>query len=90
MANSLYGVLGNRYFRLYKLDLGKSITLTGRELLKFAGYHISKYMVNGSLEVDSEFIEKFEDHKKYIIYGDTDSLYISISEYLSDKGINID
>lgn len=90
LANSLYGVLGTPSFRLFKLDLAKTITLTGRELLKFAGFHLSQYMRTESKDIDPDFDTKFnEGNPKYIIYGDTDSLYVSMAEYLLDKNISI-
>ena len=89
LANSLYGVLGTPSFRLFKLDLAKTITQTGRELLRFAGYHLSQYMANGGTEIDPMFDEKFNNERKYIVYGDTDSLYVSMAEYLLDKGYDL-
>jgi len=87
LANSLYGVLGTFSFRLFKLDLAKTITLTGQEAIKFAGHHLSKYMHTGDKNIDTDFLEDFEEPKKYLMYTDTDSLFLNISDYLLDKNI---
>lgn len=88
LANSLYGVLGTFSFRLFKLDLAKSITLTGQEAIKFAGHHLSKYMFTGDKKIEANFMDNFEDPKKYLLYGDTDSLFLNIADYLTDKNIS--
>jgi len=86
LANSIYGFMGLVSSRLFKLDLARSITLPGQELIKFAGTHLTKYMDTGDMNIDPNFIDKFEDmDKKYLIYGDTDSIFLDISEYLMDK-----
>lgn len=35
LANSIYGVIGNRYFRCFDLDVAESITATGQYLIKY-------------------------------------------------------
>jgi len=88
LANSIYGFMGLSSSRLFKLDLAKSITLTGQELLKFAAVHLNNYMVNGDMSINPDFIDKFDDiDNKYLIYGDTDSLFLNISEFLMDKNL---
>lgn len=86
LANSIYGFMGLASSRLFKLDLARSITLPGQELLKFAGTHLTNYMVTGDKSINPDFIDNFENmDKKYLIYGDTDSIFLDISEYLMDK-----
>lgn len=43
-ANSLYGVLSNPYSRFFSLELGNSITLTGRTVCRFQSYMADKYL----------------------------------------------
>jgi uracil-DNA glycosylase family 4 len=85
LANSIYGVLGNHSFRFFKMDLAKTVTLTGQEVVKFSGYHLSNYMKNGDLSINADFAENYEDKKKYLVYQDTDSLFVEIGEYLEDQ-----
>ena len=61
IANSFYGVLGFRYFRLYKKEVAESITYAARKIIIEVG-------------------KKFEEAGYEIIYGDTDSVFISIGE----------
>jgi uracil-DNA glycosylase family 4 len=85
LANSLYGVLLNEYFRFYNLDLGRSVTLSGQEAIRFAGYHLNNYMENEDLKVNLRFEKEVENDLKYLTYIDTDSLFIKIGDYIKDK-----
>lgn len=88
LANSIYGFMGLASSRLFKIDLARSITLPGQELIKFAGTHLTKYMENGSKDINPDFIDEFDNlDKKYLIYGDTDSIFLNMSEYLMDKNL---
>src|SRR5690606_33690671 len=35
LANSIYGVIGNKYFRCFNIDMAESITATGQYLIKY-------------------------------------------------------
>lgn len=86
-ANSIFGGLGNVYFRFFNIDLFKTITLTGQEVSKFAQYYAGRYMKYGSIEYDSDYSEKVSEPVPYTIYGDTDSIFLGMYEYLVDKNI---
>ena len=66
--NSLYGALGNQYFRHYRLDNAEAITLTGQVSIRWIERKVNEY-VNAAL--------KTED-KDYVIASDTDSIYINL------------
>ena len=69
LLNSLYGVLGLPSFRFYDLDNASAVTLTGQEIIKTS----AKY-------VNSKFNKKCgTKDKDYVIYIDTDSLYLDIN-----------
>ena len=85
LANSMYGALLNKHFRFYNQDLGYSITATGQEAIKFAGYHLNDYMETGKFEIDVRFASKINDNLKYLLYVDTDSLFIKIGDFIRDK-----
>lgn len=86
LANSIYGVLANHGFRFFCNDLAKTITLTGQEVVKFSGYHLGYFMENNKTEINSEFLNGYEDTNiPYIIYQDTDSIFVAMGDYLYDK-----
>ena len=67
LMNSLYGALGNQYFKYFDLRLAEGITLTGQLAIQWAERTVNKYMneLLGSDDVD------------YVIAIDTDSLYVN-------------
>ena len=68
LMNSLYGALANEHFRFYKYEHAASITLTGQFALRSIEKHI-----------DAELNDLFKtEGAKYLIYGDTDSLYFTL------------
>lgn len=42
LANSIYGVLGNQYFRSFSIDIAESITATGQYLIKYLKEYYEK------------------------------------------------
>jgi len=84
LMNSLYGVLGNQHFRFYSNDLARSITLEGQELLKFSAVHCNKYMMNQK-DIDCDFMRTVLEPLEYVIYGDTDSIFVDLTSYLKAK-----
>lgn len=70
LMNSLYGAMGNVYFRFYDLRIAEGITLTGQLAIKWAERAVNKAVnkLNGTEGVD------------YVIAIDTDSIYIRMDE----------
>ena len=68
--NSLYGALGNQYFRHYRLDNAEAITLTGQVSIRWIERKINEYL-NKALKTDD---------KDYVIASDTDSVYINLGD----------
>ena len=66
LMNSLYGALGNRWFRYFDQRVAESITMSGQLAILWAERTVNKEM-NKLLETDEE---------DYVIAIDTDSLYI--------------
>jgi DNA polymerase elongation subunit (family B) len=91
LANSIYGALGNEYFRFYNINLAKSITLPGQELLKYCTVHCDHFMHAGgqidSFVMDKKFMDKVKS-LTYVVYGDTDSMFVYLTDYLKNKGID--
>lgn len=72
--NSLYGCMGNKYFKFFDIRLAESTTKTGREIL----YHMAKQI---SKELGGDYVYPNDA----IIYGDTDSCYFkTYTDNLSD------
>ena len=77
LLNSLYGVLGLSIFRFYDLDNAAAVTLTGQEIIKTS----AKY-------VNNKFNKRCgTKDKDYVIYIDTDSLYLDIKSLADHEKI---
>lgn len=70
LMNSLYGALGNQYFRYFDQRVAESITAGGRMSIKWA-----ERAVNGEM---NKLLAT--DDKDYVIAIDTDSLYINMND----------
>ena len=70
LLNSLYGALGNRYFRYFDLRVAEGITLTGQTVIRWAEKAVNDFMnkVCHTTEVD------------YVIAIDTDSVYVNFGK----------
>ena len=71
--NSLYGALGNQYFRHYRLDNAEAITLTGQVSIRWIERKVNEY-VNKALKTEGV---------DYVIASDTDSIYINLGPLVS-------
>lgn len=88
IANSIFGIIAMPFFRMYNIDIAKAITSTGQEALKFSVVHTSRYLKNDDTTVNKKFIKEFETSDlEYIEYGDTDSIFVQMGDYLIDQGI---
>ena len=72
LMNSLYGALGNRWFRYFDQRVAESITLAGQLSIKWAERAVNTEM-NNLLSTDDD----------YVIAIDTDSLYINMSKLVN-------
>lgn len=69
LLNSLYGALGNQYFRYFDQRIAEGITLSGQLSIRWAEKAMNKEM-NKILQTSG---------KDYVIAIDTDSLYINFA-----------
>ena len=76
MMNSLYGALGNRWFRYYDVRVAEAITLSGQLAIRWAERTVNEYM--------SKLLDKEDD---YVIAIDTDSVYINFGPMVEKMGI---
>ena len=71
LLNSLYGAMGNRYFRFFDQRIAEAITLTGQLTIRWAEYALNSYLNR---------VLKNREWKDYIVAIDTDSLYVSLDD----------
>lgn len=94
LANSVYGIIGNKYFRGFSIDLAESITGTGQYLIKWLQSYFNssgdpKSDDGGTRKKGHEPNECHDDglgndeslsaiDERKAIYGDTDSIFVTI------------
>lgn len=66
LLNSLYGAMGNRWFRYYDLRVAEAVTLSGQMVIQWAEREVNQFM-NKILGTD----------KDYVVAIDTDSVYVN-------------
>lgn len=67
LMNSLYGALGNQYFKYFDLQVAEAVTLTGQMVIRWAEKSINEAM-NKVMKTEG---------KDYVVAIDTDSLYVN-------------
>jgi len=72
LLNSLYGALGNRYFRFFDQRIAEAITLSGQAIIRWGENAINEYL-NKLLSTK----------KDYVITIDTDSLYVGLGDLVN-------
>jgi DNA polymerase elongation subunit (family B) len=75
LLNSLYGAMGNKYFRFFDQRIAEAITLSGQLTIRWAEVAINKYMQS-----------ILKTKKDYVIAIDTDSLYVNMDDLV--KAVN--
>ena len=79
-SNSLYGSLGNKFFRYFMMEIAEGITITGQYVIKSVNKAINEYL-NRILETkDIDFV----------IAGDTDSSIITLSHLVKKMNFGVD
>lgn len=72
LMNSLYGGMSNEFFRYFDIRLAESITLTGQLTIRWAEKTLNNFMNKYLNTTDID----------YVIAIDTDSLYISVDDFV--------
>jgi DNA polymerase elongation subunit (family B) len=82
--NSLYGAIGNAFFRYFSLDFAEAITLSGQLAAMWTETRLNEYM-NKLFETTNY---------EYVIYADTDSNYLTfepiIEKVFGNKDVPIE
>lgn len=73
LMNSLYGAMGNVYFRYYDIRIAEGITMTGQLLIRSVAKQLTDFM--------NEWCDT--DGIDYSFYSDTDSTYITLGNYVN-------
>jgi len=71
--NSLYGAMGNEYFRFFDLENAQAVTMTGQFIIRYVGNKLNDFL---NKKIGTENYE-------YVIYIDTDSNYITLDPLVS-------
>jgi len=75
LLNSLYGAMGNKWFRYFDMRIAEGITLTGQATIRWAENHLNDYL-NAALQTK----------KDYVVAIDTDSVYVRLDEFVNRLG----
>lgn len=86
--NSIYGAVGNNWFVCFNPEVAEAVTLQGQDLIKHSEKLLHKYF-HEFWHVDKELHEKLglKEVRKVkspmVVYGDTDSNYVSFQEVVN-------
>lgn len=72
LLNSLYGAMGNRFFRYFTMEIAEGITITGQFIIKWAEKNVNAFL-NKTLKTN----------KDYVIAIDTDSVYAGLADLVN-------
>lgn len=73
LMNSLYGAMGNVYFRYYDIRVAEGITMTGQLIIRTVAKRLTDFI---NEECNTHGID-------YSFYSDTDSTYITLGNYVT-------
>lgn len=74
LLNSLFGAIGNRYFRYFNMELAEGVTMSGQLVIQLAEMVANNYVASviGDKTV-----------KDRVVAGDTDSVYVCLDDVVS-------
>ena len=75
LLNSLYGAMGNKWFRYFDMRIAEGITLTGQATIRWAENNLNDYL-NKTLQTKRD----------YVVAIDTDSVYVRLDEFVNRLG----
>ena len=84
LINRIYGYFGNKISQMGDGDIARSITITGRDVIKQSNIILRNYIKKVTGLSDKEL-----DSNDPIIYNDTDSSYCTITPILKHMGITL-
>ena len=72
LLNSLYGAMGNKYFRFFDQRIAEAITLTGQLTIRWAEYALNAHL--------NKALRRNNTYKDFVLAIDTDSLYVCLDD----------
>ena len=75
--NSLYGAIGNNYFRHYRLENAEAITCTGQVAIRWIERKLNEF-VNKTMKTEGV---------DYVVASDTDSIYLNLGPLVDLVGV---
>ena len=73
LMNSLYGAIGNNFFRYFDIAIAEGITLSGQTVIRWAEEHVNNWLARFLKE------DKVKDR---VVAVDTDSVYINVKDVI--------
>jgi DNA polymerase elongation subunit (family B) len=73
LMNSLYGAMGNKFFRYYDNRIAEGITMTGQLVIRTVARSLNKFL---NLQLNTK-------DQEYSFYSDTDSTYITLKDIVA-------
>lgn len=90
--NSIYGACASVWFVGYNTRIAEAITLQGQDMIKYATNILNRYFMD-FWHKDKVLHEKLgitqavsKVHNEVVVYGDTDSTYVSFEEVIASCG----
>ena len=71
LMNSLFGAIGNKWYRYFDLRIAEGITLTGQHIIKWS-----------EKTINSELNKILNTNTDYVIAIDTDSVYVNFAPFV--------
>ncbi len=95
LINSMYGVLGNRFFSFYNIKNAMAITIAGRDVIEYVSDSVNDYFHKYWHKTFWKYFPEYEHlkgkipqiKKDMIPVVDTDSNYICLSEVIEGLGL---
>lgn len=69
LMNSLYGAMGNRWFRYYDLRIAEGITLTGQLAIRWAEHSFNGFMNKVCQTKDFDYVIAIDTDSNYVNFG---------------------
>jgi len=90
MMNAFFGILSVPYSRYFNVNIAEAITSCGRHTIK-SGEKFCNELLNeptqSMLSIFPSEINPISGYEKdYVAYGDTDSLFVKLGEWIVDQG----